>query len=100
MTGYRLTPAARADLAEIWDYTARTWGRLQAERYLLAIRDACESASQGPHQGQAIDTVRPGYRKRAAGSHVVFYRIGEDGHVEIIRVLHQRMDVTTRLAES
>ena len=38
MTGYLLTPAAQADLGQIWDYSVRTWGEAQAERYVLSIR--------------------------------------------------------------
>jgi toxin ParE1/3/4 len=40
MTGCVLSPAAAADLREIWDYTARNWGSEQADRYVLGIRDA------------------------------------------------------------
>ena len=42
MKGLLLSPAARADLEEIWDYTARTWGKAQAERYILEIREAVD----------------------------------------------------------
>jgi toxin ParE1/3/4 len=44
MTGYVLSPAAGADLEQIWDYTAERWGQEQAERYVRAIRDACPTA--------------------------------------------------------
>ena len=40
MAGYALSPAAQADLSEIWDYTAEHWGEAQAERYTRRIRDA------------------------------------------------------------
>ncbi len=30
MTDYALSPAARVDLWEIWDYTARNWGEAQS----------------------------------------------------------------------
>jgi toxin ParE1/3/4 len=37
-----------------------------------------------------------GYRKRAAGSHVIFYR--QLSHkTEIVRILHQNMDVDSHL---
>jgi toxin ParE1/3/4 len=62
MRGYVLTPAAQADLRQIWDYTAARWGEAQAERYILGIRNACEALADGRRTGRAIDDVRPGYR--------------------------------------
>ncbi|MFT3716452.1 MAG: type II toxin-antitoxin system RelE/ParE family toxin [Gordonia sp. (in: high G+C Gram-positive bacteria)] len=42
------------------------------------------------------DDVRAGYRKYATGSHLVFYvQAGES--VDIIRILHRRMDPARHL---
>ncbi len=44
------------------------------------------------------DEIRQGYRKYYQGRHVIFYRqAGED--IEIIRILHERMDIEARLSE-
>jgi toxin ParE1/3/4 len=99
MTGYLLSPAAQADLAGIWDYTVRHWGEAQADRYILAIRDACAALAEGRRKGQPIDIIRPGYRKLAVGSHVLFFRITDAGQIDVMRILHQRMDVAARLRE-
>ena len=96
MTGYRLTPAAQAELDEIWNYGAVAWGADQADRYALAIHRACQGAARGRLPGRPVDTVRPGYRKLLVGSHALFFRRVPDG-VEVIRILHQRMDVEDRL---
>lgn len=95
--GYRLSPAARRDLDEIWNYTIRSWGQAQAERYILSIRDACAALVQGRKEGQRIDDIRPGYLKLAVGAHFLFYRLADSGHIDVIRILHQRMDVPARL---
>jgi len=100
MMGFLLSPAARADLEGIWDYTARTWGEAQAERYILAIRQACMGLADGTRQGRPIDEIRAGYRKLAVESHFLFYRLNERGVVDVVRILHRRMDVPSRLAES
>jgi toxin ParE1/3/4 len=97
MTGYVLSPAARADLAEIWDYTAGRWGSGQAERSILGIRNVCEALAAGRRKGRAIDDIRHGYLKIAVGSHVLFYRIGGRGEINVVRILHRRMDVESRL---
>ena len=97
MTRYLLSPAARADLDEIWDYTARHWGAEQADRYVLAIRDACAALADGGKQGRAVDDIRPGYRKLAVPSHVLFYRLTDTGLIDVVRILHRRMDVPAQL---
>src|SRR4051794_35404435 len=97
MTGYVLSPAARNDLNHIWNYTARNWRTGQADRYILVIRDACAALADGNRRGRAIDDIRPGYRKLAVRSHFLFYRVTESGLIEVVRILHQRMDVSTHL---
>ncbi len=92
MAGYALSPAAQADLEEIWDYTSRHWGEAQAERYTRDIQAACEAMSDGTLVGRSAENIRAGYRKAAVGSHVVFAR-ERSGRLEIVRILHRRMDV-------
>ena len=92
MVGYALSPAARADVEGIWDYTVRHWGEAQAERYTRDIRDACEALGDGTLSGRSAEDIRAGYRKAAVGSHVMFYRVRADV-VEIVRILHRNMDV-------
>ncbi len=97
MGGLVLSPAAQADIADIWDYTADRWGEAQAERYVLGVRDACQRLAAGSMTSRAADDIRAGYRKAVVGSHVLFFRIGADGVLTVIRVLHQRMDVAGNL---
>lgn len=93
--GYRLYPLALADLEEIWSYTAMRWSWEQADSYHAAVIAAFEGLAAGSKQGRPSD-VRDGYFKYAVGSHLVFYRQSEGG-IDIVRVLHQRMDVTLHL---
>ncbi len=92
MAGYALSPAAQADLENIWDYTVTHWGEVQAEDYTRDIQAACEALSNGMLVSRSADDIRAGYRKVAVGSHVMFFRMQSD-MVEIIRILHQSMDV-------
>jgi toxin ParE1/3/4 len=50
-----------------------------------------------PLIGRPGDEIRAGYRKLAAGSHTLFYRITVEGVIDVVRVLHQRMDVDRHL---
>jgi toxin ParE1/3/4 len=92
-------PAAVRDLDQIWTWTADRWGAAQAERYLHAIRDACTALAGGEHTGTDASDIRPGYRKARSGRHLVFFRRLPDGTVEVVRILHQRMDIPSRLRE-
>jgi toxin ParE1/3/4 len=93
---YRLSPGARADLEDIWRYTAEHWSIDQADHYHNLLMDGIESLVGAAHRGIAVDHIRPGYRRLNAESHVIFYRPAENG-IEIIRILHGRMDFNRHL---
>jgi len=94
---YLLSPAAQADLEQICDYTRDRWGADPAEQYLRELQRAVERIAANPQIGRQCDEIRPGYRKLAAGSHTLFYRVNAEDVVDVIRVLHQRMDVDRHL---
>ena len=85
------TPRATRDIDEIYDFSADRWGVERAERYIGTIRTRCEALAAGTLRGPSAGAIRAGYRRVAAGSHVVFYR--ETAQVvTVVRVLHERMD--------
>ena len=90
MKELRLSPAAAADLDDIWQYTAEHWNADQADRYTDEIRDACHHLAAGTKRGRAVD-ARPGYLSYAISAHTIFFRAQDDA-LEVIRILHQRMD--------
>ena len=96
MASYALSPAAQADLESIWNYTARHWGEVQAEVYVRRIQAACEALGDGALVSQSAENIRIGYRRAVVGSHVLFFRF-QAGVVEIIRILHQSMDLERHL---
>jgi len=89
------SPLAERDLAEIWDCSAEYWSIQQADRYLDDIRDACRALAMGIRQGRSVD-VRPDYLKYLAGEHMIYFR-DQGTCLEIIRILHGRMDVNRHL---
>ena len=96
---YRLSPQAERDLEGIWRYTFENWSAEQANRYHNQIMAAIGGLANGSRQGRPIDDIRPGYRKLAVASHFLFYRITDAGIIDIIRILHQRMDAASRLSD-
>lgn len=93
-----VTAAARDDLRVIGRTTAETWGLDQRARYLARIRERFIQLRNTPGLGHARDDIRPSYRSIPIGRHVVFYREAGD-LIEIIRVLHDRMDLRRHLAD-
>lgn len=87
-----LTPLARADLENIWLYTAANWSVQQADDYFHTLEAAFEGLAAGQKISTAVD-VRAGYRKYIAGSHVIYFMPLPTG-IEIIRILHHAMDVS------
>src|SRR4051794_20999673 len=92
---YRLSPLAEIDLEEIWLYTLRNWSPDQADRYHGQIMAAIEGLAAGVKTGRPV-TIRAGYFKYPVGSHFVFYRQSDAG-LDVIRILHQRMDAEAHL---
>lgn len=84
------------DLDEIWDFTADRWDVDQADYYLLHLDSVCQSIAQGKAVARSAEDIHPGNRKVAAGSHVVFFK-EDEFEVEIIRILHGRMDLSSHL---
>ena len=96
MPEYRLSPAAQRDMADIWRYTNKQWGKEQANHYTLSIKTMCAKLAHAPQQGQSCTNIRPGYRRRATEHHMIYFQQTNYG-VAIIRILHQRMDAARRL---
>ena len=99
MASFRLRPAARQDLENIWTYSANEWGERPADAYIRQINEGFKLLAEAPEMGRDCSDIRPGYRKHPVGRHMIYYRIGSDGEIDIVRILHQRMDVERHLPE-
>jgi toxin ParE1/3/4 len=84
-------------LEQIWDYTGDRWGDDQSEKYVREIQRAIERVADNPGIGRACDEVRPGYLKHAVGTHTSYYRIASVDVIDVVRILHQRMDIDRHL---
>ena len=100
MTKYRLTRKAVEDLADIWNFTYDEWSERQADDYYNMLIASCEKVAVNPKLfGKRYDEIFDDLRGFKAGKHLLFYRILDDGVVEIIRILHERMDLRSRMNE-
>lgn len=85
------SPQSQMDIDDIWDSTADRWNVEQADAYTEQIRNICLDLADGLVDGRNAEDIRSGYRKRAAGSHLIFYEESPEA-IQVLRILHQRMD--------
>lgn len=97
---YKLSVKAAEDIEDIWLYTFENWSLEQADRYVNLIFDEIGYMAANPEAGKDYSHIRKNYRCSKVKSHLIFYRLSEkEKVVEIIRVLHERMDLETRLID-
>jgi toxin ParE1/3/4 len=92
-----LTSKAYEDLKSIAIYTQENWGVSQRNIYLKMMDNAFNDLSDDPNRGRKIDNIRTGYYKYKIGKHFIFYRLVSESDIEIIRILHQKMDIESHL---
>ncbi|UFH31687.1 type II toxin-antitoxin system RelE/ParE family toxin [Chryseobacterium sp. C-71] len=97
---YRISKEALIDLEKIWLYTFEIWSKKQADYYFDLIMNEIEYLSKNPKSVKDYSKIRKGYFRSRVKSHFIFYRINiKNEEIEIIRILHQQMDISSRLDE-
>jgi toxin ParE1/3/4 len=95
---YKISKEAVNDLENIWLYTYENWSIDQADRYFKLIMDEIEYLTKNSESGRDYNHVRKGYFCSRVKSHFIFYKKDlKENEVEIIRILHQQMDIESRL---
>ena len=97
MAGYELTPAADADLGNIWDYTYETWGFDQADKYFDLILACCEAIAAGTARSKFVEGLAEGLRVHRCQHHYIFFLVGS--RPVVLAILHERMDFFARLKD-
>lgn len=97
MAKYHLSNKAVDDLTEIWNYTFDQWSEKQADKYYLLLLDSCQEIAENPENGKKYDIVRDGLFGCRSNLHIIFYNILSNNEIEVIRILHGRMDLKAKL---
>ncbi len=93
-----ITKAAETDLENIWVYSQKTWSIERADSYAHAIIKSLFFISKQPDLGINRSSIQNNYMSYRINLHVVFYRINlEIQRVEVLRILHERMDYSQHL---
>lgn len=99
MAKYFLTKKAVEDLSAIWDYTYETWSENQADKYYKLLIETCSEISNLPTIGKKYDEIRNDISGCRVGKHIIFYRESNPKEIEVIRILHERMDLKSKIDE-
>lgn len=104
----RLVAVSERDFHEVIKRSAQDFGHLQAEVYaetlaiaLHALRDAGPEAigvKERKEIGTGIFTLHAASHKRKA-SHFLVFRVLETRTIEILRILHDRMDLARHISQ-
>jgi toxin ParE1/3/4 len=97
----RLGAAAEVDFANILKWTTENFGPRQSRVYRDTLVQAIGEIAQGPEVvgSKARDEIAPGLRtlhvarRGRRGSHFLMYRAAPESAIEIVRILHDRMDL-------
>ena len=113
MARFRLSALARADLAQILTVSAEQWGPEGRRRYATLLAAAMRKVAAEPYGAATRDRaelsrgVRSFHVRHARVGrsdarvrrpvHILFYRAVRPSLVEIVRVLHERMEPSRHL---
>jgi toxin ParE1/3/4 len=85
------TAKAKADFAEIIDYSIVQFGDKVAAEYCNAIETAYTRLTAYPLSGRAEPDIHPDIRSTSSGSHRIYYSVDGD-LITVRRILHKSMD--------
>jgi toxin ParE1/3/4 len=93
---YELSRAADRDLDDIYVYTYRQFGPLQADVYFESLEECLGKLAENPLLGIDASNIRAGYRRFVHQRHTLYYKKIKAG-VRIMRVLGPGMSVERSL---
>ena len=99
MARFSFTRKAIDDLFQIWNYTCDNWSEVQADTYYQMLLRNCRLIAGNPDIGKAYSAIMKGLLGFKAGRHIIFYQKADDRTIEIIRILHEQMDIKRRATE-
>lgn len=86
-------------MGDIWNFTLVRWSEKQADKYYREFLAAFQWLADNPGSGRNYDEVRMHLKGARIGRHIVFFRSVNEREIEIIRILHERMDLRSRFEE-
>jgi toxin ParE1/3/4 len=97
MSEYIISEKALDDINNIWIYTAENWSIEQADRYYNLIFDEIEYIADNFEMARDFGAIRKNYKSSKVKSHLVFFKKTKSNEIEVVRILHEKMDVGNHL---
>lgn len=94
-----LQKGAADDLRSIVRYTKDTWGTAQARAYAEKLREGFLKLAEGRGAYKVLTDMRPDLRVVRCERHYIFCLWRQDAPAIIVAVLHERMDLISRIAD-
>jgi toxin ParE1/3/4 len=114
MARFRLSHPAQADLANLLSTSAERWGAEAKRRYSAILAAAMRRVAADPQgrgtrdRADLLPGIRSFHIRHAGGDnpetkvkrpvHILYYRVVRPGLIEIVRVLHERMEPSRHLS--
>jgi toxin ParE1/3/4 len=98
MSDYIINEKTLDDINKIWIYTAENWSMEQADRYYNLIFDEIEYIVDHFEMAREFGAIRKNYSYSKVKSHVIFFKKTKSHAIEVIRVLHEKMDIENQLS--
>ncbi|WP_026965814.1 type II toxin-antitoxin system RelE/ParE family toxin [Algoriphagus terrigena] len=84
---YRLSQEAEDDLIRIYRFGFYRFGEAQADRYFEALYLCFDQIAKNPEQYPTADRIRRDYRFCVLGPNTIYFKVENQGIVEIIRII-------------
>lgn len=85
------------DLNAIWFYTYEKGSERQADYNYAALEFACKQIGNNPEPGKEYEEINSNLRGLRTGKHIIFYQVIANDEIEIVRTLHEQMNLKGRL---
>lgn len=99
MAKLRFSNKAVDDLTQIWNYTRNKWSERQADMYYNMLIENSKEIASNPGLGKKYSDIMNNLFGFKAGRHIIFYRVNEENETEILRIVHEQMDLKYRVKE-
>ncbi|MDD7915904.1 type II toxin-antitoxin system RelE/ParE family toxin [Polaribacter ponticola] len=99
MAKVNIRQKANDDLNDIWSYTFENWSENQADKYYMMLKLSCENIGENPEIGKVYNGISKNLLGLKSGKHIIFYYSISVNEIEVVRILHERMDLKNKLTE-
>ena len=94
---FKIKRAALDDLRTISRYTRKKWGREKEVVYIKGLFACFDAIANHETHNRDLSHLVTGCHSYKISHHLIIFRWLEDGRPEILRVLHEKMDITLHL---